>query len=555
VRAQAHWDFDQESYKGVDLFLLKWEATDLYDFVWDIPDLSCIRGASKGIDDLVRSFVEDPPTSKCTVLDSMGRGDHVLLLIQGNQTDVEALGKQMVSEAAQKIHCASAFGIVSLNGYGKDGPGLQDAIAECDEQINRMRLRVLNVDPGCWAHCGDRLRTIRDELDRLRLVETRTKDRYEGERGTVPRQVSKRTQIRSDNGQDGRWELVQEVARRKGEDYNWSGMKHPFRQDFNSLAANSRPRSGYMAYLAFDGNGFTGLVQRMKSFKELHLFSDFLVDVQFQTLAELLDVELQTLKQMADAGYLSGSSPHYKERTYQPLQFLYLAGDEGDLVVSGDRGVGVALGLLERLPVNASNLLDSKYPELRDADSDRTKALRALSYSIGLVICHATTPIRLVRDAAHQLIAGVKAARDRISDPDRKPQIDFMVFESHVTTPDTVQAYRERFIPTQTRRPMTCKDFKKLVDMVRKAKAAGLASSQRHRVVAALVSGWPEPTTSDSKALLERLTGGLDTTKFSDLTTYLKALLSADENGRTGFLDFHEIYDWIPNGDEAGGTP
>lgn len=552
---QEHWDFDQETYKGDDLFLLKWEVTDLYDFIWDIPDLSCIRGASKGIDDLVSKFRRSRPTlGTCTVLNSMGRGDHVLLLVRGNAADVEALGKQMVSEAAQKIHCASGFGIVPLNGYGKNGPGLQDAIAECDEQIYRMRLRVLNVDPGLWAHCGDSPTMIRDELDRLRLAEKETNERYEGGRATKL-WVSKRTKIRSDNGQDGRWELVQEVARRKGEDYNWSGMKHPFRQDFNSLAANSRPRSGYMAYLTFDGNGFTRLVQQMKTFEELHLFSDFLRDVQFQTLAEVLDLELETLKKMVPG--LGTSGPQYEE-TYQPLQFLYLAGDEGDLVVSGDRGVDVALGLLQRLPHHASELLNTeKYTRLRQSDSDPNRAseLRALSYSIGLVICHATTPIRLVRDAAHQLIAGVKAARGRVSDPALKPQIDFMVFESHVTTPDTVQAYRERFIPAQTRRPMTCKDFKKLVDMVRKAKAAGLASSQRHRVVAALVSGGPDPSTRDSNRLLERLTRGLDTTKFSDLTTYLKALLSADNTGRTGFLDFHEIYDWVPNGDKAGGTP
>jgi hypothetical protein len=129
------------------------------------------------------------------------------------------------------------------------------------------------------------------------------------------------------------------------------------------------------------------------------------------------------------------------------------------------------------------------------------------------------------------LIGIVKEAR---SGPRPEALIDYMVFESHITTPDTIAAYRERFLQDLTRRPFTGIEFEELVKQILAARKADLPASQRHRIATSLARG--EPVSLG--AYLSRLPPG------DALRTDIESLLP--QPGRpAGFLDYQELYDWV----------
>jgi len=521
------WDFDRSEPPPDDLYLLKWEATDLYDFIWDVPDLSCIRGASELLADFARNGtrrIAGNFSGKLGVHPVYGNGDQYLAVVQGAPEAVAGFGEALVRECASQVFAASAFGFVRLKDFREKD--LHAAIWQCEERILRQRLSSLNVAAGSLTAAFQD--TSRDELDRLRLAEVETDPRYEGGIGTVTKRVSRRTKVRADAGKAGRWTLIREVAKSAGVDLD--GRDHPYLQDLSALASDTRPWPGYIAYLAIDGNGSTRLREQARSLAQMRCLSSFLYEVQIRTFAHALRPEITDIEE----------NTRTPRRDYaQPVQILFFAGDEGDMIVRGDRGSAVATSLMEGLPVQAGELLDrAEYAALKTLEG-----IRSLSCSIGLVIGHADTPIRLVRDSAHQLISNVKEAR-RSGRPDAL--VDFMVFESHVTTADTVTDYRSRHLRDLTRRPLNLDQFRALTTNIAAASRADLPVSQRHRIALALarkeplaIEGYLAPLARKPDRMLE---------------DYLRSLFPSEEDKSSGFLDFHELYDWVPV-EKTGGTP
>lgn len=522
------WDFNSQSTPDSNLWLFKWEATNIDHYIFETDDLSCIRGGSQLLQEFRKDIENIINDNKTLLIQPVyNAASQFLALIKGDKENVDNFGNKIVSEfKGNKYFGTSAIGIVNLKKLWDNGDKeLLDAIHQCEEQILRQRLTNLDVYPG-----SDNSSTKLDDVDKLRLAEKDSPAVYRD--GIIKAlKVSSGTYVKFNEGKDNRWTLIKKVYK-TGFNLKLVAEKipqtmEPFYQDLSSLAG----KAGYIAFLAVDGNGFTELREGLKTLAELCEFSKFIEEVQIECVARAVVIELKKLE----------NSLKTKERIAQPVQLLFMAGDEFDLIVRGERGIEVARSLMNNFTEICKDGL-KKYGRLKDK-----KELEKLSISIGLVFSHANTPIRLIREAARELRGNAKGKAKEKGFP-YKSAVDFMVFESHPTTPDSIERYRKDVLEINGNRfyykPYARDEFNELIDIIKQCKEMNFPRTQLHKIVSRIM---------DFKEGLLRLDDWREYFKEKSNDIQLKGneqdvkevkdfLISNDYKK---IIDFYEIYDYV----------
>ncbi len=529
------WDFDSSKSPEEDVYLLKWEATNSYNYIFETDDLSCIRGGSqllqnfsKDIDNIVNIYKKS-----LTIQLVYYGGDQFLALVKGIKADAEKFGKGIVDEFMDnKYFGTSGYGIIDLKELWDDGhKEMLYAIHQCEEQIFRKRLSNLDVYPGSV----NSLLGL-DELDRLRLA---TKEGPKVFRDGIEKKpyISEGTYVKFEQGKDDRWGLIENIynkALKLGTVRQTLQKIEPLNQDLSSLAEAGKKNKGYIAFLSVDGNEFTKIREGLETLAELCEFSKFIKEVQVKYIAKAIEEELKMLEE-------SLKTTKTTKKIAQLAQLLFMAGDEFYLIVRGERGVEVARSLMDNFSKMCRIELD-KYAKIK-----RRKELEKLSISIGLVFSHANTPIRLIREAASELRGNAKGKAKEKGFP-YKSAVDFMVFESHPTTPDGIERYRKDVLEINGNRfyykPYARDEFNELIDIIKRCKEMNFPRTQLHKIVSRIM---------DFKEGLLRLDDWRKYFKEKSNDIQLKGneqdvkevkdfLISNDYKK---IIDFYEIYDYV----------
>lgn len=534
------WDFDSLYPPPDNLWLLKWEATNIYRYIFDTDDISCIRGGSQLLENFteeIRRLVARLGASAPKVTPVYNAASQFLALAEGNREDVAGFGDQIVRRFASDDYCGtSGYGLVNparIRGGSHTDHLLLQAIHQCEEQIVRKRLSSLDVYPG-----GTTAGTALDEVDRLHLADGPTKSSFYRDGIETHLMVSQPTKVKVECGKSDRWGLIEDILPlvfRTPED-----VHEPFYQDLSYLAADAAIKKGYVAFLAVDGNAFTASREQLTTLKALGEFSTFISNIQLKALAEAVRPDLKKF---------AATPPGAEKRAAQPIQLLFRAGDEFDLVVRGERGVDVAISLMDGFEKTVKDeLREGSYPFLKGNPD-----LACLSFSVGLVFAHASTPVKLLREAAHELLGSAKSKAKSVGEQGVYPfMVDFMTFESHPTTSDGIEGYRKKVlrIPGSERflhaRPYTRDEFRDLLRVIRLCRAARFPTTQLHKIVSMVdeckeVTGYPADFRKQFEKMVDRIELKCDPVPASEIKTYLKG----EWDSSIKVIDVYELYDYV----------
>lgn len=529
------WDFDSSNPPDKDIYLLKWEATNIYNYIFETDDLSCIRGGSRllqefseDIDDIVKSY-----KNSLTIQPVYYGGDQFLALIKGKVEDVKNFGERIVAEfMGNKYFGTSGYGIINLKELWDDGhKEMLYAIHQCEGQIFRKRLSNLDVYPGSVNGSYGL-----DELDRLRLA---TKKGPKVFRDGVDKElnISEGTYVKFEQGKDDRWGLIENIynkALELGIVTQTLEKIEPLNQDLSSLADTGEKNKGYIAFLAVDGNEFTKIREGLKTLAELCEFSKFIKEVQVKYIAKAIEEELKMLEE-------SLKTTKTTKRIAQPAQLLFMAGDEFDLIVRGERGIEVARSLMDNFSEMCRIELD-KYAKIK-----RRKELEKLSISIGLVFSHANTPIKLIRESAHELMENAKGKAKENVFP-YKSAVDFMVFESHPTTSDGIDRYRKEVLEFNGNRfyfrPYVKDEFNGLISIIKQCKGMNFPKTQLYKIVSKIMNFKEGNIRLDNwKEYFKEMVGKIQLKGNEDDIKRAKDFLINEDFKR--IIDIYEIYEYV----------
>ncbi|MBI4652487.1 hypothetical protein HY745_14665 [Candidatus Desantisbacteria bacterium] len=520
------WDFDSNDIPPYDLWLFKWEATNIYDYIFETDDLNLIRGASqllKNFKDDIKKIVNGSTYKIQTVYNAASQ---FLAIVNGNEADVKEFGGNIIDKfSGDEYFGTSAYGIVNLKQlYFTGNIKLLYAIQQCEEQILRKRLRSLDVYPGA----NNSLLGL-DEVDKLRLADKKSPKVYRDGMDNKELNMSSGTYVKFNNGKDERWGLIEDIYKLK---YVHLINKKIFFQDISSLSKiGVKENNGYISFITVDGNGFTKERENIKTLSGLCEFSVFIENIQKKCILNAIEKELNEINVNIKS----------TQKTAQPVQLLYMAGDEFDLIVRGNRGIDVVNSLIFNFPEICKSELKN-YGKIKSITE-----LEKLSISVGLVFAHANTPIKLIREAAHELRKNSKnkSREDSI--------IDFMVFESHPTTSDGINEYRKKNLENGTKkfysRPYIKDDFVKLMEIIIKCKQNKLPKTQLYK----LVSEYNEfikhvKQKSSKEQLLQKFSKIKETIvniQFNNMNNEVKSIKVFLLNNSKSIIDFYELYDYV----------
>ncbi|RME26837.1 MAG: hypothetical protein D6798_05870 [Deltaproteobacteria bacterium] len=510
--------------------LLLWEATDLYDYILETQSLSVVRGASVLLD-LFCEHVDE------VLRDAAIDEDHYAL-VQASASKVVLVvrDEQVAAVAGPALHArfqqppfrgASAWVSAPL-----DATPVATQIAALSARIVLQRMRQLDVDTGGYPTPLDPGVAGVDPIDGVRLVprdapatRTLTADDDEGLR------LSDHTRPLFRVGQQHRFGLAEALytrwCQRQGDEYHgstwtlsqWASLaeEQPIRstdrpfpdgtrflQDFQTLGQASR-LPGYIAVIEADGNSFSRWMAQFSGVADIARAAAVLERAIHDALVTALDPELAAMHAAITAG----------GQAVQQAQLIVSAGDEFVVVLRGDRGLPAALDFLSAWPDAARRAAD-------DFGLVCDRPLHTHGFGLGLVISHATTPIRHLRRAAHELLEEAKerARQTPPADGQASSALDFALLKSHDVPPDGVVKEREHWLssPGSDRKihrgPRPPAELSALVDLARHLLDQGFPQRQLERRAAWLSGPWLEGNAAwkdrprwsdDAKAIVETL--------------------------------------------------
>lgn len=430
-----------------DRWFVKWEVVNFGDLMDDTQSLSVLRGASDLAEAAARE-VQRRLSGRSDVRLIYAAASQALLLVDGDEGAAEALAGELEAlslEPAFQLTSAAGWYRAPVQALGEvpEDPGaaeeaaraLKEAVWGCERGLEQRKACRLNVHPGAQKEDGARLhnggKAALDGHDRLRLADDRPLPDPEG--GKTP--VSTWTRHRHEQGSGAPLAL-----RRLGAEWNQEvdalqrqlkGLKTAERpqNDFSAVAAGgSHPN--LIGLICADGNGFTALRERAPTVGRLQQLSQSIGGFIEEVLGAALAPELDELKRLNQA-LAAGERP----ARGVPLHRLLAAGDEFVLVCRAERALPIARAIHRE----AAALFE------RQQDQWRTLGVaEPLSFSVGAVVGHVSTPVRLLRQVAGELEHSAKTLHKGGSwgEGEARGATDFAVFKAAGVPENGVQALR-----------------------------------------------------------------------------------------------------------------
>lgn len=335
-----------------------------------------------------------------------------------------------------------------------------------------------------------------------------------------------------------------------------AGVQVP--QDLGELGQVSRPKQDYVAFIYLDGDGIGQLLQQKLSREQYYKLSEKLRDVTETAVFDALAQWLQPAKITGSPSRRESSRPDLagQEIFIHPFEIITIGGDDVMLIVPAHAAIPIALQIGQTF---AQQMTPFVQKELN--------IQRQISMSGGIVIAESHTPVRLLRDLAHQLQDEAKKLEGGA--------LDYHILKSADMLAAEVETVREQYpylLAGYGRsgrdlrllaRPYTYDQLDALWQGLCQLKADNFPTSQMHRLADSLLEGKASATLffeyqshrarherSAYQTLNELLVSlqqpaGAEPDPESPLP-WRKAASDADYSHDTNLWDVAELYDFVP---------
>lgn len=509
-------------------FLVRFEATNLSQYILDTDDLSVIRGASSQLDDVVDDLAKVAATIGATLV--YGGASEALFSVASEtqaKTAIEILQKLMTTK------CNYATGVTGYEQW-KDEP-LRDCLTRLQTKLRREQLRRPTVIPPSSPH-GQKA----CEIDGVRPAQTIIEKHPKGRR-----EASAHTEQRWRKGRQLRTGYLKRIF---GEDRIKRIETRDWEQSFEGFAKVSAaassvsgsvklPIESKMCVIHADGNKFGDCRNQIDSIEGLRAFSKLVETAMNATLAAAL-TELLTLGE--SVGVL-------------PFHLLYRAGDELSLVLPARFGCAVIEKLLSEF---------SRHTTPQKAEPDELVLLwgkigpKSLTLAVGAVFCDTHEPIQRAHDLARALVERAKGFIGDARDPASANVIEHAVIESGFVPADLSEYIgrtrscvwkRSPSGPAGVLRdaPLTRDDFSRLTKDIERLKIANFPTTRMHAFAAAVRDASDTTNVVDQCWVLFK---GIpeDIKVPSDLIPASRAACTTDGRHVRDWLDRRALWDYVP---------
>ena len=247
--------------------------------------------------------------------------------------------------------------------------------------------------------------------------------------------------------------------------------------DLTEIGQLCHSRTGYVGFIYADGDNIGRYMQSQRTPGDYVRASQELIQATRRAVYEALANYLQP-EQVERANEKDGSA---EKALIHPFEIITIGGDDVLLIVPADVALPIA--------VNICQLFSEALQE------------KALTMSAGVVLGHAHTPVRALRDIAKQLLRSAKRRARDVSTGDRKQGgLDFLVLASQSMLRrdvDDLRQTRPIKLPGEGRAarlrltgaPYALDELVKLLHALRLMRRQGFPASQLHQLVAALRTG------------------------------------------------------------------
>jgi len=301
-------------------------------------------------------------------------------------------------------------------------------------------------------------------------------------------------------------------------------------ESFADIGQAAKP-SGYIGLIYADGNRMGWRLQeQFERFDRIHDFSEKIITATSNSLFEALHKIRRTKK------------------TSFPFEILLIGGDDILLVVPAQHAIDVALDFAERF-------------KGATAYKTKTDVTTRVSLGVGIVIAHATHPIRHLISLAEELAGSAKVESQKaFSNSDQKEERNYFNFlvnkgasiKNHDDVFDNELQYRDSARAAEAtiklhRRPYDDDGLKKVRDTIIALQRANAPRTKLMQLYRALYSGWGQGTL-DSLFIASRLPREAKEILLNEFTKCGQAFpwyKTADDEYETPLLDWIELYDFI----------
>ncbi len=332
--------------------------------------------------------------------------------------------------------------------------------------------------------------------------------------------------------------------------------------DLAELSQASQPKTNHVAFIYLDGDSIGRLLQQIKAKAQYKK-----VSVQLSRVTK--DAVFQALAKWLKPVRVTGSDARREVNQHQlvgqdifihPFEIITIGGDDVMLIVPAQAALPIALEIGQTFS-----------REMTAFGRRELNRSQPITMSGGVVIADNHTPVRVLRDLAHQLQDEAKKLPGGA--------LDFQVLKSADMLAATVEAVREQY-PYLLKgygrsgrdlrllsRPYTYAQAQTLWDGLTRLKADGFAASQMHLLAASLLEGKAAATLfyeyqshrakkeKKAYAALQKLLLALQrpeavpppaTPAPDDPLPWRKAAREADFSHDTALWDIAELYDFVP---------
>lgn len=396
-------------------WLVKWAVTHFSDLIYDTQQISVIRGGSEAaaaaageVADLARKY----PGVEVIYAAASQALFHLRASQEEHARDLARALEEHTLRGDAPLAVPSVAAWTPAPGPGAGAGPLREAIRVCERQIEVGRTQRLGVHVG-KATAADAL----DQFDQCRLAGAHTIPR-EGQ--SLP--LSDWNWQRYQYGRRGH-ALLSRLDRRWKEGYEALGEEgRELSSDLHGLAQAGSSQN-LIGLIYADGIGFTSVRERARNLPSLKALSEQMDAFMKAVLREALSEDLDALLK--------------KKVRVMPVHRLLAAGDEFVLVCRSDRALPIALAIHQAAERHSKDL------DLRDL-LEGEPPIDRLTFAVGTVVAHVTTPIRLLRRLAHELEGSAKAkAKAKAHGRPYPSYTDFAVLRGLGITESSLRSLRE----------------------------------------------------------------------------------------------------------------
>jgi hypothetical protein len=449
--------------------LVRFVATNLFDYILDTEELSVARAASDDLDTLLRDVAKSVATKMGATL-VYAKASEALLHVQ-NPSQGDAIATTLEREFHGRLRMATG---IAKAAEWHAGSELKASLVALEAQIRREQLLRTTVVPPS-PHDG----TVACDLDGLRPA---TAELCNYPEKPFPK-VSAHTKDRYDRGRQQRSRILGRLFQDAPKDMmGWKQSFNDFEElnDGTGTADREAPASvrGKMCVIHADGNRFSECRGRLRTARGLQWFADI--------VEQAID---DTLRWALSNAWAAG-----KKKSVLPFHVLYLAGDELEIVVPARYALEVLYTLLSEFSQKVLSARNTKLGAIDGAArGDLQTAMNGpLTLAVGAVLCDTHEPIRRATRLAQGLCENAKTrVAARANDPDHGNVVDFVAVESGFL-PSSVDEHRQQLRVSRSKepltlRPYTLKDFTTLLDDVRALKESRFPTGRVHAFGRALL--------------------------------------------------------------------